>query len=302
MRTMEKETESRDAAICCPKIAFVVLLQVKGANPNGDPLSGNMPRTAPDGRGKMTPVCIKRKIRDRLQEMGQEIYVKCDDRADDGFHSINGRLAANPAVAEALGKRDEEMIRKSILESYIDARAFGGVIAGFKGKEKGMKGISVGIRGAVTVNDVYSAPGHPVVITEDQIVKSTNGEGEEGRSSDRMGSKFSVDYGLYIIQGSVNPFFAEKNGFTREDWEHVKKALLHLCDNDESAARPAGSMAVKKAFFWEGDMTNNGLSRLFDSVRVELRPGVLNPAFYEDYNVSLIPVDDGIEPEVIDAD
>lgn len=286
----------KEAAISttsCPRIAFVVVLSVKGANPNGDPLAANYPRQSLDGRGKMTPVCIKRKIRDRLQEMGLDIYIVSDDRSTDGFHSINGRLSGNPAVAAALKAKDSEEIRKAVLESYIDARAFGGVIAGFKETDK--KGISVGIRGAVTINDVYSVD--PIVVIDDQIVKSVNGQGEEGISSDRMGRKYAVDYGLYVIKGSVNPFFAEKNGFTKEDWENVKKALLGLCENDEASARPAGSMAVREAVFYEGDVTNNGLSRLFDSVKFNRKTDT-PPSCFEDYEVTVEPVD-GFTPEVI---
>ena len=277
----------------CPRIAFVILLSVKNANPNGDPLAANYPRQGFDGRGKVSAVCIKRKIRDRLQEMGSDIYIISDDRSTDGIHSINGRLSANPEVAAALKTRDSEKIREAVLSSYLDARAFGGVIAGFKDKDT--KGVSVGIRGAISIQDAYSVD--PIVVTEDQIVKSVNGQGEEGIASDRMGRKYSVDYGLYVIKGSVNPFFAEKNGFTKEDWENCRQAIINLCENDESAARPAGTMAVKEAVFFEGDVTNNGLSRLFDSVKVERRTDA-PAACFEDYEITVEPVD-GFTPEVI---
>ena len=50
------------------KIDFAVIIGVKNANPNGDPLNGNRPRTDYEGHGEITDVCLKRKIRDRLQE------------------------------------------------------------------------------------------------------------------------------------------------------------------------------------------------------------------------------------------
>ena len=52
------------------KIDFVVLVSVNRANCNGDPLNGNRPRTDYDGFGEMSDVCIKRKIRNRMQDMG----------------------------------------------------------------------------------------------------------------------------------------------------------------------------------------------------------------------------------------
>jgi len=56
------------------KIDFAVIINVKNANPNGDPLNGNRPRINYDGIGELTDVCIKRKIRNRLMEAGSAIF------------------------------------------------------------------------------------------------------------------------------------------------------------------------------------------------------------------------------------
>jgi CRISPR-associated protein Csd2 len=61
------------------KIDFAIIFSVKNANPNGDPLNGNRPRTDYDGFGEITDVCIKRKIRDRLQEQGESILMQSDE-------------------------------------------------------------------------------------------------------------------------------------------------------------------------------------------------------------------------------
>ena len=47
------------------KIDFVALVSVTMANPNGDPLNGNRPRTNYEGFGEISDVCIKRKMRNR---------------------------------------------------------------------------------------------------------------------------------------------------------------------------------------------------------------------------------------------
>ena len=65
------------------KIDFAVLVTVNKANPNGDPLNGNRPREDFDGRGEISDVCIKRKIRNRLQDMGEEIFVQSDGHYTD---------------------------------------------------------------------------------------------------------------------------------------------------------------------------------------------------------------------------
>ena len=56
------------------KIDFAVVFTVKKANPNGDPLNGNRPRIDYEGLGEVSDVCLKRKLRNRLQDMGEDIF------------------------------------------------------------------------------------------------------------------------------------------------------------------------------------------------------------------------------------
>ena len=58
------------------KIDFVALVAVNNANSNGDPLNGNRPRTDYNGYGEISDVCIKRKIRNRMQDMGERVFVQ----------------------------------------------------------------------------------------------------------------------------------------------------------------------------------------------------------------------------------
>ena len=44
------------------KIDFMVTIEVREANANGDPLSGNMPRTDAKGHGLISDVAIKRNL------------------------------------------------------------------------------------------------------------------------------------------------------------------------------------------------------------------------------------------------
>ena len=52
-------------------------------------------------------------------------------------------------------------------------------------------------------------------------------------------------FGVYIIKGSINVQLAEKTGFSDDDADKVKKALITLFANDASSARPEGSMDLK---------------------------------------------------------
>ena len=84
------------------KIDFAFVIRVQHANPNGDPLNGNRPRTDYGGHGEITDVCLKRKLRDRLQEAGHAIFVQSDDRKVDEETSLRNRAeSAKNEVARA---------------------------------------------------------------------------------------------------------------------------------------------------------------------------------------------------------
>jgi len=245
------------------KIDFAVILRVEKANPNGDPLNGNRPRTDYEGNGEISDVCIKRKIRDRLMEQKtgdgkylHSVFVQSDDRKVDMCKSLRER--ADAALGSKLGS---EETTKLACEKWIDVRAFGQLFAlpGKKGKKtgggkeddaSGDTGISIGIRGPVTIQSAFSV--ESVNVTSTQITKSVSGEGDgKKRSSDTMGMKHRIDNGIYVFYGSMNPQLAERTGFTNEDAEVIKGILPRLFENDESSARPAGSMQVLKVLWWD---------------------------------------------------
>src|SRR5579859_2398455 len=207
------------------EIDFAVVLSVKHANPNGDPLNGNRPRADYNGYGEITDVCIKRKIRDRLQEAGLQIFVQSDDRKNDEATSLRDR--ADRALGKKFGTTET---RNLACAKWIDVRAFGQLFALPKkgkakaGDEEGDVGISIPIRGPVTVQSAFSI--EPVEVTSTQITKSVSGEGDgTKRGADTMGMKHRVDGGIYVFYGSMNPQLAEKTGFNDEDAEEIKKVV-----------------------------------------------------------------------------
>lgn len=266
------------------KIDFSMIITAKNANPNGDPLNGNRPRENYDGLGEISDVCIKRKIRNRLQDMGEKIFVQSDDRCDDGFDSLRSRVDGNDAIkAISNGKNtDRDVYAKTACAEWIDVRSFGQVFA-FKGDT-----VSVGVRGPVSIQQAVSVS--PVDIISMQITKSVNSEGgKEGKASDTMGMKHRVEFGLYIIKGSINCQLAEKTGFTEEDAEKIKEALLTLFENDTSSARPDGSMEVCRLYWWkhEGKTSKYSSAKVHRLLEVKLKDGVTRPSSFDDYEIRL---------------
>ena len=236
------------------KIDFAVILRVNHANPNGDPLNGNRPRTDYNGLGEISDVCLKRKLRDRLQETGAAIFVQSDDRKNDGATSLQDR------AVKGLGKDFGGLeTAKKASEKWLDVRAFGQLFAMKSSKKKkadseddgtGDTGVSIPIRGPVTVQSAFSVG--PVDVTSTQITKSVSGEGDgTKRGSDTMGMKHRVDNAVYVFFGSMNPQLAERTGFSDADAEAIKAQLPRLFENDASSARPEGTMRVLKVFWWK---------------------------------------------------
>ena len=232
------------------KIDFALVLRVKHANPNGDPLNGNRPRTDYGGLGEITDVCLKRKLRDRLQEHGEGIFVQSDDRKIDGETSLRNRAESdtNGLGKKAFGKgAKKEETAKAACAKWFDVRAFGQVFA--FGKDGDASGVSIPVRGPLTIQSAFSK--EPVSITSTQITKSVSGEGDGSkRGSDTMGMKHRVDSGIYECYGSINPQLAERTGFSDLDADVIKSILPKLFENDASSARPEGSMQIMKVVWW----------------------------------------------------
>lgn len=288
------------------KIDFAVVFRVKNANPNGDPLNGNRPRTDYDGYGEVTDVCIKRKIRDRLlerwvahgrKEDGNTIFVQSDDRKEDDATSLRARAEA--ALGNKFGSSE---MRKLACERWLDVRAFGQLFA-LKTKsakkkkdqqdEEGDTGMSIGIRGPVSVQSAFSVEPVSQLVTSNQITKSVSGEDTKDgkRSSDTMGMKHRVDRGIYVFFGSMNPQLAEKTGFSDADAQAIKQALPKLFENDASSARPEGSMEVLKVVWWP----HNCKAGQYSSAKVHRTLKVA-----PDGSITIDPID-GLTPEVLDG-
>lgn len=277
------------------KIDFELLIGATMANPNGDPLNGNRPRTDYNGLGEISDVCIKRKLRNRMQDMGYKIFVQSDDRADDGYKSLSER------ASETLKNiKDKDEYVKTACETWLDVRSFGQVFAfKDKGSSKG-DGVSVGVRGPVSLHQSISV--EPIEVHSMQITKSVNGKPSEGKGSDTMGMKHMVRFGLYVIKGAINVQLAEKTGFSQEDAEILKQCLLSLFENDASSARPDGSMEVFRLYWWQHNCKDGQYSsaKVHRLVNIKRKEDVDIANSFNDYTVTLGELD-GLAVEILEG-
>lgn len=288
---------------------FSVLYDVENGNPNGDPDSGNMPRTDSEtGLGIVTDVCLKRKIRNYVQlihgdESPWRIYIKQQiplNRLDSEALKAVGVMEDpdSSKLKEALKKAKKEngeldgLILKYMCSNFFDIRTFGAVMTTF------VKGnLSCGqVRGPVQLGFSRSIdPIFPENVTITRVAITT--EKDQENKNNEMGNKSIVPYGLYRVDGYVNAKLAQKTtGFSEDDLAMLWEAILNMFEFDRSAAR--GKMAVRKLFVFKhsSDLGDAPSYKLFDSIRVAHKPVVKVPRSFSDYEVT---VDSAVIPESV---
>ena len=276
------------------RVDFIAVISATNANPNGDPLVANSPRQDLEGYGLISDVCIKRKIRNRVAqikegEKGFDIFIRPTEEDD--------RPLATKA--EAL-KYD----RKRVCEAYWDVRAFGAVLTKKKERGKPKKEQidtetedsgdgNQGIRGPVTIQWAKSvAQIEPTVSQITRCCVASEDEKKKGKVS-TMGTKNYVEHAVYKVVGSVNPFLANQppkgTGFNDEDLNVLKKAMTTLFENDESSARPLGSIVLEDLVFItpKENTLCEPAYKTFERLKINVKKNVTYPRSMPDYDITL---------------
>lgn len=271
---------------------FVLLFDVKDGNPNGDPDAGNLPRVdAESGRGLVTDVCLKRKVRNFVglvkgEQPPYEIYVK--EKAI--LNNQHKRAYVGIGKAELLEGDDKKRkggdavdeARQWMCRNFYDVRAFGAVMS---------LGINCGqVRGPIQLTFARSVD--PIVALEHSITRmavSTEAEAEkQGGDNRTMGRKFTVPYGLYAAHGFVSSFLAKQTGFDENDLELLWQALAQMFEHDRSAARGEMSTRGLYVFKHDSELGNAPAHSLFARIQPKLNDGVAVPRDFSDYTVSVV--------------
>jgi len=258
---------------------FIFLFDVQDGNPNGDPDAGNLPRLdAESGQGLVTDVCLKRKVRNFVQttRKDQRIYF-----IEGAVHNLQHKeaydaLKLDPKTAK---QAERDKTRAWMCQNFFDVRTFGAVMS---------TEVNCGqVRGPVQLSFARSID--PIVSSEHAITRTSVTNEKDIEKGRTMGRKFTVPYALYRAHGFVNPFLAEQTGFSDDDLEIFLTALENAFQFDASAARPAGSMAVRGllVFKHENQLGKAPSHALFDAVKIVRKPEVAVPRSFEDYEVCI---------------
>jgi CRISPR-associated protein Csd2 len=276
------------------RIDFVFLFDARDANPNGDPDAGNLPRVDPEtGHGLVTDVCLKRKVRNYVSMVHgnrspHRIYFSDGAVLNELHEEAWEHVGEKPAKSLPKDVAKAREITGFMCRNFFDIRTFGAVMS---------TDVNCGqVRGPVQMSFARSVD--PVVTLEHAITRSsvTN---ERDRDKERtMGRKFTIPYGLYRAHGFVNPFLASQTGFGDEDLEVFMTALNEAFQFDQSAARPAGSMATRRiiAFHHDSELGSAPSHQLLEAVAVNRRDDVELPRSFNDY---VVEVDRSQVPESV---
>lgn len=271
---------------------FTILFDVENGNPNGDPDAGNMPRIDPEtGYGIVTDVCLKRKIRNCIETLcedkeGYKIYIKDGVPLNDSDNTAYIALGTDEKKIKELKKDDPEIDKKIcqfMCKNFFDIRTFGAVMTTFV-----KAALNCGqVRGPVQLGFARSID--PIVTQEVTItrVAITTKKDAENKSTE-MGRKYIVPYALYRVDGYISANLARKvTGFSEDDLTLLWQSIINMFEYDRSAAR--GNMAVRELIVFKhaSELGNAPAYKLFDTVSVKRRDGVVTARSYNDYEVEV---------------
>jgi CRISPR-associated protein Csd2 len=275
---------------------FVLLFDVLDGNPNGDPDGGNLPRTDPETmEGLVTDVCLKRKIRNYVDLVGEDqtpnmIYVQNKGVALNDMHARAYTALELKATGTKQQRDDVDKARKWMCENFYDIRMFGAVMT---------TGVNCGqVRGPVQMTFARSQdPVMPLDIAITRIaitkpedakveVSDEDGKGKGGKITE-IGRKALIPYGLYRGHGFFSPHLAAQTGVTPKDLELFWDALQKMWDFDRSASR--GLMAPRGLYVFshESKLGNAPAHKLFDRITAKLINPNEPPRKFGDYTVSI---------------
>ena len=311
---------------------FVLLFDVNKGNPNGDPDSANQPRTDFEtGKGLVTDVSIKRKIRNYISTQKQDqppfkIYVK-----EKGI-LVNEQKKAY--IDQNLQQGDDEgslieRARKWMCENFFDVRAFGAVMTTGKVSEKDKKEFKEyleknkevsqwncgQVRGPVQLGFAESIdPVEPMNITITRVALTNaddtkrgakiveEGGDTETASSSQFGNKYIIPYGLYKLHGFISPSLCKNTGFSKDDLKLLFDALEKMFDFDRSASR--GEMATRKLIIFEHNsaLGEAAAHKLFDKIKIAKKDADVPPREFGHYEIWFGKEDEKGKPIVEDDD
>jgi CRISPR-associated protein Csd2 len=221
-------------------VRYVVFVDARRSNPNGQGQGENQPRHFDDGTVWASAESIKRGIRDTwIAEL--DGVPGCDVFVYPRRPIVEAIAAARPGRQRF---DDAGEMAAAVRQKYIDARAFGVVLADGKaesgddddgGSKKKSKQLSIGLRGPVVVTDADSVEPTPI---EEMDISRCCPHKDDNDKDHNQGKKWFVRYGRLRFCVYVEPHMARQSGFSKEDLGRLEDALKDVYKHRRTASRP----------------------------------------------------------------
>jgi CRISPR/Cas system type I-B associated protein Csh2 (Cas7 group RAMP superfamily) len=286
--------------------------------PNGDLDADNYPRRLNDGRGWITDVCVKSKIRDLLKDHNSPVFIALQEKLGfdpERFHILEsadrGTGNTDPVAAMNVLFDMVKSAPLTILERFFDVRVFGcnilqegkaapaeeaeeaeepGEAKPKKKKEKAPKNSAKFLRtGPVTFCPAVSVA--PVVVREASITKrfplqEKHLSGSQGTIA--PGAKKFVEHAVYCMRICVNPHLARHTNCTDDDIAVLKELVKHIFTFSTSCSRPGGSIRMIHEPLWRDHDNVLGSFDEFawwNAHTPKVKSGVEVPQSIDDYDI-----------------
>jgi len=252
----------------------LLLIDVNNSNPNGDPDRDSDPRTRQDGRGEISPVSFKRKLRDLVA-----------DKASQMWSDISGELklpSKGYDIFEQSNVRNKDLLAmktEDFLSTYWDARIFGATVLEKENDEGKNKHIASGV-----AQFGLGVSLDPVKIRRETTTKMRPVEDDKSKGMAPLAYRI-VEYGLYAMPFFINATAAHKTHCTKKDIELLLRLIPHAYKETASYIRP--QVDIRFAFYVEhnrsrGTFNDFKIIEALTPVRVDNAPGAAKS--WKDYD------------------
>lgn len=203
----------------------VLIIEAVNSNPNGNPDQESDPRQRPDGRGEISPVSYKRKVRDLVENKDGPVWAAIREEMknlkDEEFQILESR------------GRDRNSIEKEIkdgtfLQKYWDARVFGNTFLE-EGASTSVKTGPFQFTLGISVS--------PVLIERHTNTNKAGVQQGKDRGMAPLAYRI-VQHGVYVMPFYFNPSAATKSGCTQVDIEILLKIIPFAYSHSASYIRP----------------------------------------------------------------
>ena len=279
---------------------FMVLLEAKYSNPNGDPDLENFPRQDFETNlGYITDIALKRRVRDYVLdkyngESGKNIIIRA-------INNVNEDIFKIVEKAKKDGKTNQEVA----CEEYWDVRTFGGVLSSGKNAGQINGPVQLSFGKSIDEIEIYNATiSAPQRYGENlnslaEFDKAYNDKNDNDRRT--LGKKAFIPYGLYLFTGTISANLAEKTGFSEDDLSLLLEALLQSYNNCNTASKQGVSVLSPVIIFKHIGSENSGEKdrenearlgcapayKLFNTVHINRKEDVDFPRDFTDYKISI---------------